>query len=119
MTTLADQLTEEQRNALVPTAEKDVAEAVELSIQRRVSEAAASMPAVWWFTEPQAQWDVAPWWSPQRDTDLRAFVKREGNDILAGAVSSMVKKFKAMNWTLEGPKSTVNRMQEMLSEAAE
>jgi len=99
------------------TALKSVDEAKELSIQARAAADAASAPGVWWFSRPVGEWDVSPWWSPQRDQDLRNFVKKEGNDILAGAVSSMVKKFRAMNWTLDGPKATVSRMQEVLAEA--
>ncbi|NIV29054.1 MAG: hypothetical protein GWN58_05955, partial [Anaerolineae bacterium] len=42
---------------------------------------------------------------------------REGNDILQGAVTSMVKKFRAMNWQLEGPETPVSEMQDVLSQA--
>jgi hypothetical protein len=53
--------------------------------------------------EMTSEEEIAPWWSEERDKDLRDFVMKEGNDILQGAVSSMVKKFRAMNWVLEGP----------------
>jgi len=111
-TTLADQLDEGTKIAL-----KSVEDAKKLSVQARAQAAAAAMPGVWWFSRPIGAWEVAPWWSPKRDRDLRAFVKKEGNDILAGAVSSMVKKFRAMNWAMDGPKATVGRMQEVLAEA--
>jgi len=112
--TLGDLLTTEQREAL---GVKSVEEALDLTVQQRAQAVAAGFPAVWWFARPAEAWDVSPWWRPQRDQELRDFVKREGNDILAGAVSSMVKKFKAMNWTLDGPKSTVAERQEVLSQA--
>jgi len=112
MPTLADQLDEETKTAL-----KSVDEAKELSIQARAAASAASMPGVWWFSRPVGEWDVSPWWSPQRDRDLRAFVKKEGNDILAGAVSSMVKRFRAMNWSLDGPRAPVERVQDVLANA--
>lgn len=57
------------------------------------------------------------WWSEKRDIALRHFVYRPNNDILIGAVSSMVKKFKAMNWKIEGPLRVVNRYQKVLTTA--
>lgn len=57
------------------------------------------------------------WWSEARDIALRHFVYRPNNDILAGAVSSMTKKFKAMNWKIEGPLRVVNRYQKVLTTA--
>lgn len=112
--TIGEQLKKGQLAAL---GQKDVQEAIDLTVQSRVQAVAAGMPAVWWFSRPAEAWGVSPWWSPQRDIDLRAFVKKEGNDILAGAVSSMVKKFKAMSWELDGPKATVEDRQQVLVEA--
>jgi len=60
---------------------------------------------------------VPPWWSEKRDHALRAFVYRPNNDILIGAVSSMIKKFKSMNWVIEGPLRVVNRYQKVLTTA--
>ncbi|MHA2055324.1 MAG: hypothetical protein ACW99F_17225, partial [Candidatus Hodarchaeales archaeon] len=60
---------------------------------------------------------LPPWWSENRDIALRNFVVRPNNDILIGAVSSMIKKFKAMNWIVEGPQRVVNKQQRILSEA--
>ena len=60
---------------------------------------------------------IPPWWSEARDMALRAFVIRLNNDILISAVSSMIKKFKAMNWVIEGPQRVVNRYQKMLTTA--
>jgi hypothetical protein len=57
------------------------------------------------------------WWSEARDRALRAFIYRPNNDILAGALSSMVKKFKAMNWKIEGPQRVINRYQKVLTTA--
>jgi len=132
--TIADQLKKEQREALQTLqgpdgfdadvkailAEKaaEVPEdAIKLSVQRRVERVASDMPAVWWFTQPNEDWGISPWWTAQRDRDLRSFVKDEGNDILAGAVSSMVKKFRAMNWVVDGPAATVQWAQDLLGTA--
>ncbi|MHC4214104.1 MAG: hypothetical protein ACYSWP_12095 [Planctomycetota bacterium] len=60
---------------------------------------------------------LPPWWSEARDIALRGFVYRTNNDILIGAISSMVKKFKAMNWKIEGPLRVVNRYQRVLTSA--
>lgn len=114
LATIGEQISEEVKTALV--GQKSVDDALKQTIQARAQEAATAFPAVWWFHQA-SEWDVAPWWSQQRDLDLRAFVKREGNDILAGAVASMVSKFKAMSWVVEGPKATVSWAQDLLAEA--
>ena len=110
-----DQLAPDQKNMI--QAEKAAKDALRQTVQQRVDAVAMEgMPGVWWFTRP-SEWEISPWWSQQRDLDLRSFVKRPGNDILSGAVSSMVKKFKAMNWTVEGPAATVAWAQDLLAEA--
>jgi hypothetical protein len=48
---------------------------------------------------------------------LREFTWQTGNDILQGAVSTMVKKIKATGWFLEGGQRIVNRYQPVLAEA--
>ncbi len=96
----------------IATTEKqsDNGQVEELSIQQRVEpKDPSSFPNVFWFTRKDDGSEIAPWWSEQRDLDLRFFVKREGNDILQGAVSSMVKKFNALNYVIEGPQRVVNR----------
>jgi len=127
--TIAEQLSEEQREVLDGTfasqavseslkaTKTDEEKAVEMSVQRRVEKVASDMPAIWWFSQPVEGYDVSQWWTPQRDADLRNFVKRPGNDILTGAVSSMVKKFRAMNWVVDGPAATVQWAQDLLGTA--
>lgn len=88
----------------------------ELSVQRRAENLSQVAGGVWWFGA-SAEGEIAEWGSPRRDIDLREFVYRPGNDILQGAVSSMVKKFKAMNWVIEGPQRVVNRYQPVMAEA--
>lgn len=114
MATIGEQLTEQQKTQLAEKAA--LSPGVEASEKLTVQDRTGSGGGIWWFHR-HSEFDVSPWWSPQRDLDLRAFVKRDGNDILAGAVSSVTKKFRAMNWVLEGPKTTVARMQQTLSEA--
>lgn len=93
---------------------KDVAE---LSIQRRAEESPTSGVYSWWFSRADDGLTISPWWSEQRDIELREFWRREGNDILQGAVSSMVKKFRAMSWVVEGPNRVANKFQAVLSES--
>ena len=44
------------------------------------------------------QEDIPDWGNSQRDPWLRVFWKSPGNDILQGAMASMVKKIKALEW---------------------
>jgi len=115
MATIQEQLTDEQQEQLAD-GQKSVEDARKYSLQPRAEGGGGSLTG-WWFFRRESEWDVAPWWSEERDRDLREFAKREGNDILSGAVSSMVKKFKAMSWKLEGPEKPVSDMQQILAEA--
>lgn len=90
----------------------------ELSLQRRAQENTLGGIYSWWFTRPYDEWsEIAPYWSVQRDYDLRNFAIREGNDILTSAISSMVKWGRTLAWVVEGPDRVVNRYQSTLSEA--
>lgn len=98
----------------------------ELSIQKRAEpdsngySLASSFPSSFMFGyqyNPFYQSLLPPWWCEQRDLALRQFVYRPNNDILVGAVSSMIKKFKAMNWVIEGPQRVVNNRQRVLTTA--
>ncbi len=111
-------LTEEQKKAL---GVKSLEEALEQSFQARAGKGDdLGAPVFLWFRSSAAEeGGVSEWWSPKRDRELREFLKRDGNDILQGAVASMVKKFKAMNWILEGPEATVARMQPILADEAD
>lgn len=65
------------------------------------------------ITAGQARWlmmqiagtyeKAPPYWSKTRDDWLVEFVKAEGNDLLAGAVSTVTAKVVANNWYVEGP----------------
>ena len=101
------------------TATKAVDTAQDLSIQKRATAQANEYSSMMWFTRDLDGSEIAPWWSKQRDIDLSKFWIREGNDILQGAVSSMVKKFRAMNWSLTGPEKTVSRYQRLLADESE
>ena len=81
-------------------------QAADLSVQQRTDEA---MDAVFqlWFGRKARPDQIRPWWSYGRDIDLRSFAKTRGNDILQGAIASIVKKFVSMNWVLEGPEPLV------------
>src|SRR3989304_2382986 len=79
-----------------------IAMQAQLSIQRRAEQSALGLFGAysWWFARFDDGSEIAPYWSEQRDRDLRIFVKREGNDILQGAISSMVKWGKTLAWLL-------------------
>ncbi len=104
------------------TAEKafsDVSDIAKLSIQERASKDTLHFPNNFWFTDNRTnrQVEIPSWWSRSRDFALRVFVKRINNDILQGAISSIVKKFTSMNWSIEGPQRVVNRYQKLLNNA--
>lgn len=89
----------------------------ELSLQRRTEQASSGGVFQWWFSRPVDGSEISPWWSPARDRDLRDFVMREGNDILQGAVGSMVKWGKTLSTVVEGPTRVASRYQETLANA--
>jgi hypothetical protein len=107
------------------TAEKTNGSLTDLSIQRRAlpdsdNSVASIFPSSFSFgyhNDDGYDSLIPSWWSENRDRALRAFVYRPNNDILAGAVSSMIKKFKGMNWKIEGPQRVVNREQKVLTTA--
>ena len=90
-----------------------------LSVQHRaaIEKENSTLNSVFWFVSCTSEELIAPWWSPKRDRDLRLFWMRLNNDILQGAISSMCKKFTAMNWVIEGPQRVVKRYQELLANA--
>ncbi len=90
-----------------------------LSVQHRaaIEKENSSLNSVFWFVSRTGEELIAPWWSPERDRDLRLFWMRLNNDILQGAISSMCKKFTAMNWLIEGPQRVVKRYQSILANA--
>lgn len=57
-----------------------------------------------WAVESQREHAPA-YWSRQRDEWLVDWIKEEGNDMLAGAHSTLVAKIAATNWYVEGPLS--------------
>ncbi len=89
----------------------------DLSIQQRTEQQAnlAGVASLWFRSSVDVATEIWPWWAEQRDRDLRLFVQKSGNDILQGAMSSMVKKFKSMNWVIEAPERVANRYQDLLA----
>lgn len=87
----------------------------DLSLQRRTENTGGVFS--WWFARFDDGSEIAPYWSQARDNDLRSFVQREGNDILQGAVASMVKWGKTLSWVCEGPDRVARRYQGVLSES--
>lgn len=97
---------------------KQIDALADLSFQRRVQEQPIGGSYSWWFGRPVDEWvEVAPYWSEQRDRDLRIFWMREGNDILQGAISSMVKWGKNLAWVVEGAERVAKRSQQSLAES--
>lgn len=88
----------------------------ELSVQQRASDIKGNfLSGQFWFGGPSEE--VPVWWSEQRELFLGEFWQKPGNDILQGAISSMVKKFKSMTWILEGPERVANRYQPVIAES--
>lgn len=54
------------------------------------------------------------YWSVTRDTWMSNFVHKEGNDLLAGAVTTMAAKVAATPWYLEGPMVLVEMARKQL-----
>lgn len=54
------------------------------------------------------------WWSYERDEWLTDFVKKPGNNILAGAVATMTAKVVATSWYVEGPKQLAEAYRDSL-----
>jgi hypothetical protein len=102
----------------IATKQPDNGKIEKLSIQKRVDpKATDAWPSIYWFSRREDGSDIAPWWTEQRDRDLREFYMRLGNDILQGAISSIVDKFVALSYILEGPKKAVSRYSPILAEA--
>lgn len=107
---LANELNTNGHNKAAPDVEQ-------LSIQRRVDDRNNGGVYSWYFKRPDDGLTIAPYWSQLRDRQLREFPHKEGNDILAGAIASMVKWGKNLAWLVEGPNRVVNRYQETISQA--
>lgn len=54
------------------------------------------------------------YWSRRRDQWLAGFWKQEGNDLLAGAVSTLIAKIVATSWYVEGPLSVALAYRDIL-----
>jgi len=98
----------------------------DLSVQRRakLDEAVNSSTSLSFFFGRDNRYErfydysiIPPYWSESRDISLHRFTLLPGNDILQGAISSVIKKFSAMNWLIEGPQRVVNRYQKLLLNA--
>lgn len=91
----------------------------ELTVQVRPKvEDTGSLGMTFMFgSKAEDEFSMPEWWSESRDIELYRFSRLPGNDILQGAISSMIKKFKAMNWVLEGPERLVRPYQQILAQA--
>lgn len=58
--------------------------------------------------------EVPAWPSKSRDNWMSRFWKEQGNDLLAGAVSTLVAKIASTNWYLEGPLEVVKNYRNIL-----
>lgn len=88
----------------------------ELSVQQRAEAIKGNfLSGMFWFGGHTDE--VPVWWSEHRELWLSEFWQKPGNDILQGAISSMVKKFKSMTWVLEGPERVANRYQPVIAES--
>jgi hypothetical protein len=79
------------------------------SVQDRKKASSSTMMAasqqaqtfVWHVTSSMSK--CPAYWSVGRDNWLANFVKREGNDILAGVLATVLAKVVSTNWYIEGP----------------
>lgn len=101
-----------KQNGTTPVEEK----VIEQSFQRRVDQPQQGIFR-WWFSQPDDGSGISNWWSPQRDNDLREFWMKPGNDILQGAISSLVKWGTTLPYTIEGPKRRLPIFQNLLSQS--
>ena len=105
-------------NELNSNGHKALDKQLDLSFQRRLDEFGVSGGVFnWFFRRADDGLTISPYWSELRDRQLRDFVRREGNDILQGAISSMVKWGKNLAWLVEGPNRVVNKYQETLAQS--
>lgn len=90
------------------------------SVQTRFREK-ADEPVVHLVLRYAKQAGEIPKWGdqPRRDEQLRKLWKAPGNDLLQGAMSSVVKKMNALDWVIQGPKRTAKRLQWMLAKDSE
>lgn len=89
---------------------------IEASFQKRVDTPQQGLYR-WWFGGPDDGTGIADWWSPGRDEDLRKFWMRPGNDILQGAISSLVKWGTTLPYNLEGPKRRLQQFSYTLAQS--
>lgn len=61
------------------------------------------MAQTWIMSVGSTLSEAPEWWSKSRDEWLVNFWKKDGNDLLAGAVSTLVAKIAATDWYIEGP----------------
>lgn len=94
----------------IPRQDNELARAVEESIQPKPTVRAESQAVglTRWLTVWAAADDCPVYWSPSRDVYLREFARKPGNDLLAGALSTVVAKVATTSWSLEGPERLVN-----------
>lgn len=107
----------EQNGQGIKAIDDDDKKIAELSFQRRATQQTAGGVFRWWFSQPDDQTGINAWWSPSRDNDLREFWMKPGNDILQGAIASLVKWGTTLPWMLEGPKRRIPQFQQLLSDA--
>lgn len=105
-------------NTEIAIAEKAVEGA---SVQARFSESAEDAQIHWFMFNLAQTAGAVPAWGeqPLRDKALRALVRAPGMDLLAGAMSSFIKKMNGLNWTIEGPERTAKRWQWVLARQSE
>jgi len=63
--------------------------------------------------------DAPGWWSVARDNWLTDFWHQAGNDLLAGAISTLVAKISTANWYVEGPELLATTYRNILLEQSD
>lgn len=88
-----------------------------VALTQAASGIASSGWSVWSFLS--AMDECPPYWSRARDTWLRNFVYRPGNDLLAGVMATAVNKCVATGFVLEGPERTANLYRDIILRRSE
>lgn len=99
------------REAVLDAARKD-------TVQVHDADALSGIISALWFNARIRGGVVSDWPSNERDYDLRDFWRREGNDILAGAIGGYILRVTGYGWTLNGEdEPAINHFQDVLQYA--
>lgn len=109
-------MSRKKHRAYKPSPER--AHSVQTFLPADIAPGAASVASLGssWLTLSSTIDECPAYWSRWRDAWLREFVYRPGNDLLAGAISTVAAKVATTGWYFEGPERTANFYRRVLLE---